>query len=104
MIEPDPNPRNRRRRAYVWLVRLACLLYLSVSISEVPDFRALEPRATHGRGGAKQWRFFAEHPMGKTWYELTIEAGCVLAFAADLGIQVSAGAGPRLGGTDISID
>lgn len=57
----------------------------------MPDFRALEKHYSgSGQGKAKHWRFFAEHPLGKTWYELLIESSCVAAFALDVVIQVRA--------------
>lgn len=71
-------------------MRLACLLYLCISLFETPDFRALEPLPSQDRGGAKPKDRLAltEQRLGKVWYELLIEIVCVVAFAADLRIQV----------------
>ena len=79
-------------------MRLACLLYLCISLFETPDFRALESLPSQDRGGPKpkDWLALTEQRLGKVWYELLIEIVCVLAFAADLRIQVrcmSAGCG-----------
>ncbi len=52
---------DRRTQGYAWFLRLACLLFLCISLTEVPDFRALD-RATDQRG-SKHWRFFAEHKL-----------------------------------------
>jgi hypothetical protein len=55
----------------------------------VPDFGALSHGQPPGRArGEKRWRFFAEHKLGKVWYELLIESACVVAFAADIVVQV----------------
>lgn len=65
---------------------MTCLLYLSISLSEVPDFHAVGPH--RDRSHRKHWRFFAQHPQGKLWWELLIEVSCVVAFTLDIIFQV----------------
>lgn len=87
-IEPSPHSHHHRRtQAYGLFLCLTCLLYLSISLSEVPNFDAVL-QAERDDGQSKHWRFFAQHSQGKEWYETLIEVACIVAFAGDIVCQV----------------
>ena len=65
---------------YCWFLRLTCLLYISISLSEVPDFDAVVGATRDGVVGPEK--------QGKLWYELLLESACIVGFAIDIVIQV----------------
>ena len=66
----------RQSYPYQISVFVACVLYLSISLTEVPDFTAYHPRREGGREGGV-----------KTWYEVSFDMLCVSFFAADVWVH-----------------
>ena len=68
----------RQSRPYQRCVFVACAMYLSISLTEVPDFS----RRRDGETLAEE-----ERRVGKQWFEVLLDLLCVLFFVVDLVVQ-----------------